>query len=183
MTIDGTIEIQIKVALVSALSAGSIDGTVAQSYNPTQQGAPLKPVVLFARLGLARRYGFQGTKYAFDMGSDPPTFTKTESWFLNARYQISVLLNQDVVAAGTLNAYDVLDLCAGVLQSRETIDAFKAAGLAVLRVTDIQNVRSLDDSDRWTLDPSFDLIVVYQNTLTTTVPGTIIVQGQVSRVC
>jgi len=165
---DADVETAIKSVLDAALVTSFSTVVVAQSFNPTTQGAALAPMVLFTKIA-ARRYGFQGRKYAFNAG--PVDFTKTEGWYLEATYQVNTLIRQDAVDPASLNAYDVIDFCAATLQTLETRATLLALGIGIRRVTDIRTPRFLDDSDRYNMDASFDFVLTYQNTLTSTVPG------------
>ena len=164
---DADVEIQIKSLLDSRIAASApFSALVAQSYQPTQQGAPLQATVLFSRIA-ARRYGFQGVKYVYNSG--PDDFTKTESWYLQATYQINALITQNPNDVASLNAYDVVDFCAGALQLQETRATFLLAGIGIQRIADIRNPRFKDDSDRFAMDPSFDFVLTYQNDIVTTI--------------
>ncbi len=161
--IDADIQKAIKSILDTGLpAAGIANAVIAQSYNPTTQGPPLAPVVLFTKI-FSRRYGTQGRKYVYNPGSGD--FTKTETWYVADTYQINSLMNQDPVDDSSLNAYDVVGTCAGILQTSETRQTLLAQGIGIRRITDLQTPGSLDDSDRYNMDVSFDFVLTYQNTL------------------
>lgn len=157
---DADVETQIKSVLDTGLAAASISALVSQSFQPTRQGAPLVPNVAFTKL-FARRWGHQAPKFTLIPGS-PNTFRKAETYYLRATYQVSGLMNQDPVAPDSLNTYDVLDICAAILQSEEGRATFKAAGIGIDRISDIPTPRSLDDSDRFNIDASFDFVLSYK---------------------
>lgn len=172
---------EIEVVIMSILSAEFTDLAatveVLQSYNPRSQGPPLAPVVTFQKL-FARRVGFQGRKEVYDSGDDE--FDATESWFLRATYQVDTFITPNV-AVGALNPYDIADLCAGALQSREARQTLLASGLGIQRITDIRTPKSMDDSDRFQMNASFDFDLTYQNTRVSIVPPAT-VTGTVTRV-
>ena len=167
---DSEVTIAIKGVLDTAIGASSFFAEVTQSYNPTMQGPTLNPLVVFTKIS-ARRYGFQSQKAVYDSNRDE--FDQTSSWYLRATYQVNVLMNQDVSDISSLNAYDVVDFCAGILQTRETRQAFlvTGTGIGIDRITDIRLTPVLDESDRYNLDPSFDFVLSYQNSLTSVVPS------------
>ena len=166
--IDADIETQIKSVLDAGLAAAGITAIVSQSFQPTRQGAPFLPNVVFTKL-FARRYGHQAPKFTLIPGT-PDTFQKAETYYLRATYQVSGLMNQDPVVPDSLNAYDVLDICAAFLQSEEGRATFKAAGIGIDRISDIRTPRSLDDSDRFNMDASFDFVLSYKQERISIVP-------------
>lgn len=158
--IDADIETQIKSVLDAGIAAASLSVPVSQSFQPTRQGAPLEPNVVFTKI-FARRWGHQAPKFTLIPGA-PNTFQKAETYYLRATYQVSGLMNQDPVDPASLNAYDVLDICAAFLQSEDGRATFKAAGIGIDRISDILTPRSLDDSDRFNMDASFDFVLSYK---------------------
>ncbi len=176
---DADVERAIKSVLDAALVAASITADVVQSFNPTRGGASLQPVVAFTKI-TARRFGFQGAKLTLVPGS-PNTFSKAETYYLRPTYQVTGFMDQDPLDPNSLNAYDVLDVCAAFLQSDEARATFNAAGIGIDRITDIRTPRSLDDSDRYDMDVSFDFVLSYKNELISIVPEAT-VDGTVERV-
>lgn len=161
---------EIEVIIMSLLSAEFTDPSatveVLQSYNPKSSGPPLAPVVTFQKL-FARRFGVQGRREVFNPGSNE--FDATEAWFLKATYQVDTFITPNV-AVGALNAYDIADLCAGALQSRETRQTLLASEIGIQRITDIRTPKSMDDSDRFQMNASFDFDLTYENTRVSIVP-------------
>lgn len=176
--IDGDVQKAIKSILDAGFIAQGLTVTVAQTYNPTTQGVPLVPVVFFTKI-LAVRFGAQGQKYEYNGGND--SFDKTESYYLKATYQINAVISQNISDPDSLNAYDVVDLAAAILQTAETRDTLRAAGIGIERITDIRTPNYLDDSDLYKIDPSFDFVLSYQNTIASTV-NKAAVNGTVSAV-
>lgn len=177
--IDAVVQTAIKSVLDTGLAGASITATVAQSYQPTRQGAPLNPVVVFTKIAV-RRFGWQGQKLTLIPGV-PNTFTLDEPYYLRATYQVSGYMNQNPLDPSSLNAYDVLDICAATLQSMAGVATFFAAGIGVDRISDIRTPRSLDDSDRSIMDVNFDFVLSYKNTLTSVIPEAT-VDGAIDRV-
>lgn len=177
--IDADVQRVIKAVLDTGLAAQSISAIVQQGYQPTTQGAPRDPVVIVQKIA-ARRYGWQGRKYTLIPG-DPDTFTLDEPYFLRPTYQVTGLMNQDPLDPQSLTAYDVLDLCAAILQSEAGLATFRAAGIGMDRVSDIRTPHLLDDSGRSIMDVNFDFVISYENTLSSVIPGATI-EGTVERV-
>jgi hypothetical protein len=180
--IDADVQIAIKSVLDTRLPAVGLPGIdVIQSYSPTTAGAPLAPTVSFTKL-FARRYGFQGAKYALNTPGPTATMDKVEPYYLWATYQLSGFMNQDPTDPASLTAYDVLDTCAAVLQSEEGRAIFKAAGIGVARITDIRAPHSFGDDNRFQTDVSFDFSLSYLNELASVVPGAASAAGNIERV-
>jgi len=174
---DSDIEVVIMGILSAEFTDPSATVEVVQSYNPKSQGPPLAPIVTFQKI-LARRVGFQGRREVYNSGNDE--FDATEAWFLRATYQVDTFISSNV-AVGALNAYDIADLCAAALQSRETRQTLLASGIGIQRITDIRTPKSMDDSDRFQMNASFDFDLTYQNTRVSVVPPAT-VTGSVTRV-
>lgn len=179
--IDADVQTVIKAVLDAGLSAVGITAIVARAYNPTTQGAPLEPVVVFTKIA-SRRFGYQGQKYVLISPGAPITFDKTEVYYSRSTYQLSGFMTQEVLGAASLNAFDVLDTCATILQSQEGRAIFAAVDIGVDRVTDIRTPHSLGDSDRFQMDVSFDFVLSYKNQLTSIIPGALVSEGIVERV-
>jgi len=165
---DSDIQKIIKSILDTGLTAQGLTIIVAQSFNPTKQGVPLEPTVLFTKI-TARRFGWQGRKQVYDQGLDQ--FDKTEGYFLKATYQINAVIQQDINDPNSLNAYDVVELCSAILQTQESVQTFVASEIGIERITEIRTPHILDDSDKFDIEPSFDFVLSYQNTLTSIVPS------------
>lgn len=177
--IDSDVQRAIKAVLDTGLAEQAISAIVAQSYQPTKQGAPLDPVLVFTKIA-ARRYGFQGRKLVLIPGA-PNTFQQAEVYYLRPTYQLSGFMNQNPSDPNSLNAYDVIDKCAAILQSEAGRATFQAAGIGIDRISDIRTPHSLDDSDRFVMDASFDFVLSYRNELLSIVPEAGI-EGTVERV-
>ena len=165
---DADIETQIKSVLDTGLAAAGISAIVFQSFQPTRQGPPLLPNVLFTKIS-AHRWGHQAPKLTLIPGS-PDTFQEAETYYLRATYQVTGHMDQDHVAPASLNTYDVIDRCAAILQSVAGRATFKAAGIGIDRISDIRTPRSLDDSDRFDMDASFDFVLSYKQEFVSIVP-------------
>lgn len=163
---DREVQTLLKSFLLFTLTFSGYNVHVQRGFNATTQGADSLPTIAFTKI-TSRRYGFQGRKYDYDSIND--VFTLTESWFLETRYQLNILLNQDVGDPTSLSAFDVLDLAAGLLQTESARVFFWASEVGIERVTDIRTPSSKDDNDLFVADASFDIVLTYQNSITSTV--------------
>jgi hypothetical protein len=170
--IDGDIQRAVKAVLDDGFSAfGYPNIIVAQSFQPTKQGVPLDPIVYFTKIN-AQRYGFQSRKNIYN--DQTGFFDHSENYFLEANYQINAVIKQDISDPNSVNAYDIVDLSAAILQTERARQFLLDLGIGILRITSIRTPRYLNSSDNFDIDPSFDFTLVYQNTINYTVdPATI----------
>lgn len=166
--IDADVQRAIKATLDAGLAAASITATVTQSFQPTVQGAPLAPAVVFTNI-TTRRFGWQAPKLTLIPGN-PNTFSKAETYYVRRSYQVSGIINQDPLDPTSLSAYDVLEKCTTFLQSSEGRAIFKAAGIGIDRITDVLTPSSLNDSDQFNTDVSFDFVLSYKQESFSIVP-------------
>lgn len=176
---DADVETVIKSVLDTGLAAASISAVVSKSFQPTRQGAPIQPNIVFTKL-FDRRWGHQAPKLTLVPGV-PNTFEEAETQYIRDTYQATGYMDQDPVDPASLNAYDVLSRCAVILQSRAGRTTFKAAGIGIDRITDVRAPKSLNDSDRFQIDASFDFVLSYKQEFISIVPEAAI-DGTVVRV-
>lgn len=177
---DSAVQTTIRTVLLDGLTLyGYPSILVLQSFQPTKQGVPTTPVVYFTKI-MTHRHGWQGRSYQYNETN--ANYDKTESYCLEATYQINAVIKQDLTDGSSVSSYDIVDLCAGILQSEETLDAFKAAEIGIERIQDIRTPRYLNDEDEFDEEPSFDFVLTYQRTLSSTVPAATVVAGTIHHV-
>ncbi len=170
--------------ILSILTAGFVDQghsdiKVKKNYQPTKQGAPVGPTIFFTRI-VTPRYGHQGRKQVFNVGNN--NFDKTENYWLTPTYQINAQIRQDISDPNSINAFDLVDLAAAILQTEETRQTFLASGIGIIRITEIRELKILDDSDQYEIEPSFDFVLSYNQTIISTVPVADPVELDIQRV-
>jgi hypothetical protein len=75
-----------------------------------------------------------------------------------------------------LTAFDIVDRAASTLQSESARQAFLAAGLGILLITDLRAVHFVDDRGRHEMSPSFDFVLTYEQDFGDTNPGVVTLQ-------
>ncbi len=155
--------LQPAIAATSGLSLVKL----ARNFQQRQQGAEVGPIVYFVKL-TDRRYGHTQRKDTYDIDEDE--FTHVEGQIYESTYQFSAWIPQTPSDVNSLTESDVLNAVSSIIQSDTIITAFNAAGVGILRVTDVRNPYVVDDRDRFEAVPSFDIVLTHARTLVATVP-------------
>lgn len=166
------IEADVWRALITVLRTGldsqSLnDVTIHQSYQPIKQGPDTARSIYIHKI-TSQRVGHQGRKCNFNLGND--NFDEVEKYWLAVTIQLMPLVTQDITNENSLTAYDVVDLCAAILQTRATRKALLDAGISIQKIGQMPVGFSIDDKDQFDLDPTFDFVLLYEQTLSSTVP-------------
>ena len=165
------IEADVWRVLITVLRNG-LDGqgltgiTIHQAYQPIKQGPKSSSVYLHKIT--SQRVGHQGRKYTYNLGND--NFDELEKYWLAVTFQLMPQVSQDIEDEDSITAYDVADLCAAILQTLTTRKALLDSGISIEKIGEIQVGFSIDDKDQFDLDPSFDFVLLYEQTLSSTVP-------------
>ena len=166
------IEADVWRALIAVLKTGldaqSLnDVTIHQAYQPIKQG-PTSGRGIYLHKIISKRIGHQGRKYVYNPGND--NFDVQEKSWRGATIQLMSSVSQDITDENSLTAYDIADTCSMILQSMTAIKELKTYGLSTEIIRDINQTFPLDDKDQFDLDPTFDFILLYEQTLSSTVP-------------
>lgn len=142
---------------------GIVDVTVAQAYQPTQQGMPDGPLISAFSLGPVP----MGSPKRFDVEYDPQagTMVHKEKQKYIETFQFSITAERP-----QWSPHDLAQKTLSILQSDFAIQRFKAEGVGILRVSTIRNPNYSTDKDRHEFAPSFDLPVTYDRIDEWTVP-------------
>lgn len=165
------IEADVWRSIISVLRTGLDDQgfnniTIHQSYQPVKQGPDSAKSIYIHKI-TSQRVGHQGIKYDYNSGNN--NFDVTEKYWLSVTFQLVSLVSQDITNENSITAYDVTDLCAAILQTRTTRKTLLDAGISIERIGQIPVSFSIDDRDEFDLDPTFDFVLLYEQTLSSTV--------------
>lgn len=152
---------------------------LARNFQPRQQGANSSPYVYFVKVG-DHRYGSPQRKGVLD--SQANTFTHTEIQLYESTYQFSAWVPQDPKDVTSLSESDILNTVSGIIQSDAMLSAFNAAGVGILRVTDVRNPYIVDDHDQFEAVPSFDVTLTHKRTNVSTIPAVVTYESNFGRV-
>jgi len=160
--------IQLFLPIIQAgLIADGFNNVVTQQANqPTQQGIPTDPTVYFYKVS-NKRYGFLGRFDQWD--SNTSTMIHNERQYYETTFRIQALVLQSAKSP-TYTASDLANEVACIMQSDSTLKILNAAGVGILRVTDISNPYFTDDKDNFEALPSFEFTSLYLNDRVTTSP-------------
>lgn len=152
---------------------------LARNFQQTQQGAEVGPAVYFVKIG-DHRYGHPSRKDTLDLSGE--TFTHEERQVYESTYQFSAWVPQDPTDVVGLTESDILNAVSCIIQSDVLIKAFRAAGVEVLRVSEVRNPYIVDDRDQFEAVPSFDVVLVHSRKLRATVPAVVSYESNIGRV-
>jgi len=158
---------------------GLTDVEIRQAYQPIKQGPSSSRSVYLHKI-ISKRIGHQGRKHTYNPGND--NFDVQEKSWRGATIQLMSSVSQDITDENSLTAYDIADTCSMILQSMKAIKELKTYGLSTERIRDINQTFPLDDKDQFDLDPSFDFVLLYEQTLSSTVPKVETFEGDIKRV-
>lgn len=177
------IESDIWRAIITTLSEGlaaqGLPLPVKQSYQPLKQGVDTLDTVYLHKIS-ARRVGSQGRAHEYNSGND--NFDVTENYWVEGTYQLNAEINRDIDNSNSRTAYDVVELCSAILQGETARMRLLGFGVGILRISDIRNPYSVDDSDQFNQDSSFDFVLTYNQTLASTVPKAHPIAADINRV-
>ena len=152
---------------------------LARNYQSRIHGANSSPYVYFVKTG-DHRHGSPARKDAYD----PQTgdFTHTETQQYETTYQFSAWVPQDPKDVTGLTESDILNTVSSIMQSDAILSAFSAAGVGILRVTDVRNPYIVDDHDQFEAVPSFDVTLTHKRTSVSTIPAVATYESNFGRV-
>lgn len=164
-------------AVRAALLAGLADNgqsavPVIQLDQPTLQGRPSGPALLFQKIGGDRRYGWVKREDVPDP-DDADVMIHRETQFYESTLQVEALgppATSDGTALPTSTASDLVNLAAGILQGDKAMAALRVLGIGVLRVGAVRNPFMKNDRDQYEAVPSFDLVVTHEQIMLSTTP-------------
>ena len=132
---------------------------LARNFQQRQQGAASAAYVYFVKIGDHRH----GSPKRSDVYNEVTgLFDHTETQTYETTYQFSAWVPQDPSNVTQLTESDTLNIVSGIIQSDAILAAFSAAGVGVLRVTDVRNPYIVDDRDRFEAIPTFDIVLTHQ---------------------
>lgn len=132
---------------------------LARNFQQRQQGAASAAYVYFVKIG-DHRHGHPKRSDVYNATTG--LFDHVETQTYETTYQFSAWVPQDPSDVTALTESDTLNIVSGIIQSDAILAAFSAAGVGVLRVTDVRNPYIVDDRDRFEAIPTFDIVLTHQ---------------------
>lgn len=171
-------------ALITTLRTGLDDQgqagvAIKQAFQPRKQGVNTQNTVYLFKI-TSRRIGHQGRRFDYNAGNN--NFDGTENYWLEATFQLTALIERDIQDSSSLTAYDIADLCAGILQTENARKQLIQSDIGILRIGEVRNPYSIDDRDQFDQDSSFDFVLTYNQTIASTVPVADPIEADIQRV-
>ncbi len=177
MATDSELFTLIREQLVAELSAQGVSAEVLQSYQPTQEGAALEAALYLHKVS-DHRYGFPGTEQVWN--AETEVFDVASVQVYESLFQCMAWRPES--ATSTATASDLANLAAGLLQTPWVQQRLIAAGVNILRVTDVRNPYSVNDRDQFMAEPSFDFTLTHRRSIISTTPSASPVESAIYRV-
>lgn len=160
--------------------AGMGAAEMARSYQPRQNGRITTPVLYFFFLD-AHRYGWTQRKDTDDPLNEGQVIHR-EDQIYEQPVQFTAFIPQRPGDTTQLSAADVCAEVSAIMQSDEVLAAFRAAGVGILRITDVRNTPFVNDENRFEFEPSFDVTLTHTRSTVTTQPAVVTFETQIRRV-
>lgn len=175
---------QIYALLINVLRDGfaaqSINNvTIQQSYQPTQQGVPVYPLIVLHTVSTIRKTT-QGHNDVWD--EDAQIIRHYEHCFLETRFQLDTLTQTRPSDPNGLTASDFAQKSAFILQSQAAIKTLTNAGVNVLYIFDMSTSYVVDDRQQHLQTARFDFSISHLETVESTSPVITSVESRIESV-
>lgn len=180
MTDNQLFAILFSIVRVGLAARGVADVTVAQSYQPTQQGGVTGPAVYLTKLFDTPR-GHPRRDTVYDDEGDAMIESETQTF--ETTYQVNARSIQIPGEVDQLTASDLVKYVRQILQSSAVIAGLNDNNLAILRISELRNPAiNSNDEGRFEFSPSFDFVITYDETYTLEAPAIETVEYNINRV-
>lgn len=142
---------------------------VKQAFLPVTMGADTGPTLYMSTL-FDKAVGSPSRRA--DVDPDTLDMLHREAQVLERHMQITAVARQGL-GADEWTAKDYANLARRIMASDTTRAALKVGGLGILRVTDIRDPKSLNQSDQFEAFPSFDFVLTDEDEHVTRIPAII----------
>lgn len=173
--------ILLKATMAAGLTRAGVAGVeVKQNFQPIQQGPNTAPTIYLFKIG-DRRYG--SPRRAYVPNAAPALMDRTETQQMETTFQATAL----AVMGGPndfnqLTASDLANTVAAIMQSDEGQAQLWAAGVGILRVTDVRNPPFTNDRKQFEFSPSFDFVLTHKRSLVSVAPAVVTTESGFYRV-
>lgn len=132
---------------------------VRQSYQPSQQGANSGNALYFSKIGGDKLHGYP--KRESYINSDTSFMQDKITQVIETMWQITALARQPQ----EFTASDFANTAAMIMQTDYFLDAIRASGISILRISLIRNINFKDDKDQTQFSPSFDFTLISERSI------------------
>lgn len=156
-----------KVLIEGFAAQGLSDVRVKRNYQAVKTSAPASPTIVMHRID-SQRIGWQSRNFQFK--ADRAIDTAYEHHAITFQFNALIpAVEPEDETEDTLTPSDLLEMAAMILQSRQMLEACKAAGVGVAPIGAIRPNWQQDENDNWEHAPSFDMIMLVKKALITSV--------------
>lgn len=169
---------QIETAVLSAYpNIGDVE--VIQAAQPTQQGTPTVPTLMFIKLP-DRRSGWPMTK----TGRIAGVFTESVIQLFESTFQVSALSWQDPSKPNdqVVTASDLLNQVLMYFTMPSVMRSWREQNLGILRVRDVTNESFENDQHQFEFYPTFQLVFTHQREFANKAELITMIDGEIHRV-
>ena len=154
---------------------------VVRAFTPDVQHNEGTPRVALHRVA-SRRYGAQGTEQDWRVdAAGNGRMIETSVWRKEDTYRIYAYAERAPEDDG-YTAKDLLEAVAAFFQGRQGLEALRAEGIGILRVTDITETPFLNDQERHEFGHHIDCILTYRQERERAIPVATTIERKVYRV-
>lgn len=129
---------------------------------PLKVGTNSAPTVYWYSLP-TKRYGSPRRRSFWDEANTQMRYEETQ--ILETTFQLNALVKQDVNNL-TITANDLLTQVSFIMQSQEFLDRLNTNNLSIYRITEIRNTYFESDNGGYEDNPSFDVVIQHNQTIT-----------------
>ncbi|HZZ80033.1 MAG TPA: hypothetical protein VFE62_16085 [Gemmataceae bacterium] len=169
----------IQVLIAGEAAAGIPNTPIAQSFQPTQQGANSGPTIYLQKL-FDQRYGSTERTDVWDEPNSQIVHTEIQQY--ETTFQLSAEAQQNPATPTQMTASDILNFAASILSSDPAIQTFEAQGIGIYRITQVRNPAFRDDYEQYEFNPNFDFVLTHKQIITTSTPVAQTIELQVKEV-
>ncbi len=166
-----------QVGPLARLQPGLAAVQFARNFQARPQGVASGPIVYFHKVG-TKLYGSPKRRDVLNVSGQ---FDHTQRQLNEDTWQFDAWVPQDPRDVAGLTESDVLTIVSSIIQTDTVIQAFRAAGVGLQRVTEVRNPYIQDDRDRNEAVPSFDIVLTHYRNLVTTVPAVVTYEANIYR--
>lgn len=145
--------------------------TVAQAWQPVAQGIMSGPAIYVGKAG-DRRIGSAKRDSIPDPDNVKGVIRRETQWY-EATFQVYGIWEQGT-GDEPLTASDLANRACALLQSDMGLDALRAGGAGMLRISDVRNDKFVNGSNEYEASPSFDFVLTHEQVTLTKHPAAVV---------
>lgn len=159
---------EIAAVLNAGLTANDISGvTIAQDYQPTNQGVISGRAFYLNKVPGDRRFGFPYRANVWDQDEGVMVNTFVQQY--ESTFQLTAQSIQDPSAL-SLTASDLANYAATFLQTDYAVQYFLSKGIGILRITEVRNPSFINDKNHFEQSPNFDFTLTHEQVIISSSP-------------